>query len=139
MERLDNLANSTTPLIPHNENPVLEPESDNSPATVMGQCYSAFEPRIAYRVMLGGRTHSRFYPKGTYWPFPIEKTLRAMEDRLMESLNIGPGVRILLDTGCGESYVAMHLVQRRRMRVHVHRSRRPSRPRDTTQHHEKET
>lgn len=114
----DDLANSTTPLIPQNESPVLEPELDNSPATVMGEHCSTFEPRIAYRVMLGGRTHFRFYPKGTYWPFTIEKALRAMEDRLMDSLNIEPGARILLDAGCGEGYVAMHLVQRRRMGLH---------------------
>ena len=115
---MDGLANSTTPLISQNESPELEAESENSPATVVGKDYGAFEPRLAYRVMLGGRTHFHLYSKGTYWPFPIEKALRAMEDRLMDSLNIEPGARILLDAGCGEGYVAMHLVQRRRMRVH---------------------
>lgn len=108
---------STTPLIPQNENSVSEPGTDNSPATVMGKYYSTFES-IAYRVMLGGRTHFGYYPKDTYWPFPIKKALRAMEDRLMDSLNIESGAGILLDAGCGEGYVAMRLAQRKRMRVH---------------------
>lgn len=111
-------ATSRTFLIPKNQRPVSEPETENSPATVMGKYYGSFMSRMSYRVMLGGRKHLGYYPKDTYWPFPIKKALRAMEDRLMDSLGVQPGGTIVLDAGCGEGHVAMHLARHGQMRVH---------------------
>lgn len=111
-------ANSRTFLIPKNQRPVSEPETENSPATIMGKYYGSFMSKMSYRVMLGGRKHLGYYPKDTYWLFPIKKALRAMEDCLMDSLGVQPGGTIVLDTGCGEGHVAMHLARHGQMRVH---------------------
>lgn len=111
-------ANSRTHLIPKNQRHVSEPETESSPATVMGKYYGTIESRLSYRIMLGGRRHFGYYRKDRYWPFPIKKALRAMEDRLINSLDVQPDAKIFLDAGCGEGYVAMHLARRGEMRVH---------------------
>ena len=41
--------------------------------------YESFESRIGYRLVLGATRHFRYYEKGTYWPFPVGRALRAME------------------------------------------------------------
>lgn len=109
-------ANSRTPLIPKNQIP--EPETDGSPAAIMGNYYRKIESRMGYRFILGGRRHFGYYRKDTSWPFPIKKALRAMEDCLMNSLDIPPGEALVLDAGCGNGYVAMHLAWHGQMRVH---------------------
>lgn len=51
-----------------------------------------------------------YYDQDTYWPFPINKALRAMEDQLFQSLGLSVGKQVL-DAGCGIGHVAIHLAQ----------------------------
>jgi sterol 24-C-methyltransferase len=72
--------------------------------------YASLESRIGYRFVLGGTRHFGFYARGTYWPFPIGKALRAMEDNLVGTLDLEQGSKVL-DAGCGAGYVAIHLAE----------------------------
>jgi len=72
--------------------------------------YTSLESRIGYRFVLGGTRHFGFYVPGTYWPFPIGKALRAMEDNLISTLGLEKGSKVL-DAGCGAGFVAIHLAE----------------------------
>ena len=106
-----------TPLIPESNRTISKPEKRDR-SSYMEDYYGAIGLRIGYKVMLGGRKHFGYYPRDTFWPFPIKKALRAMEDRLIDSLDIYSGGGIILDAGCGEGYVAMHLARHHQVRVH---------------------
>lgn len=73
--------------------------------------YATLESRIGYRLMLGGTRHFGFYTSGSYWPFPIGRALRAMEDHLIKNLDLEEGSRVL-DAGCGVGHVAIHLAKK---------------------------
>lgn len=73
--------------------------------------YASLESRIGYRFLLGGTRHFGYYETGSWWPFPINKALRRMEDHLFESLGLPAGATVL-DAGCGNGYVAMHMARR---------------------------
>lgn len=60
--------------------------------------------------MLGGTRHFGYYVPGTYWPFPINKALRNMEDHLIDTLNLKKESTVL-DAGCGVGHVAIHLAE----------------------------
>ena len=51
------------------------------------------------------------YDRDTYWPFPISKVLRAMEDQLFQSLRLSDGNKVL-DAGCGIGHIAIHLARK---------------------------
>ncbi|KAJ5910307.1 hypothetical protein N7504_004950 [Penicillium tannophilum] len=93
--------------------------------------YQSFESRIGYRLVLGGTRHFGYYEHDTWWPFPFSRALRAMEDKLAELLNLGPGARVL-DAGCGVSNVAIHLATKHGLKIqgidiidhHILKSRR---------------
>jgi len=72
--------------------------------------FNSIESRVGYRLVLGGTRHFGYYLVGTYWPFPISKALRAMEDQLLISLGLGTGSAVL-DAGCGVGHVAIHLAR----------------------------
>ncbi|KAH9215572.1 S-adenosyl-L-methionine-dependent methyltransferase [Leptodontidium sp. 2 PMI_412] len=72
--------------------------------------YEGLESRIGYQLVLGGTRHFGYYEPGTYWPFPIGKALRAMEDRLISNLGLEKGSKVL-DAGCGVGHVAIHLAK----------------------------
>ena len=72
--------------------------------------YLSLESRIGYRLMLGGTRHFGFYENDTYWPFPLTRSLRAMEDKLASTLALPRGAYIL-DAGCGVGHVALHLAK----------------------------
>jgi len=74
--------------------------------------YASLESRIGYRLVLGGTRHFGYYNADTYWPFPINRALRAMEDHLFDTLGLENGAQVL-DAGCGIGHVAIHLAQRR--------------------------
>lgn len=74
--------------------------------------YASLESRIGYRIILGGTRHFGYYEPGSWWPFPITKALRRMEDHLFESLGLPAGSTVL-DAGCGNGNVAMHLARRK--------------------------
>ena len=73
--------------------------------------YASLESRIGYRLVLGGTRHFGYYEKDKYWPFPINVALRAMEDHLFDTLGLQKGAQVL-DAGCGDGYVSIHLAQR---------------------------
>ena len=72
--------------------------------------YANLESRIGYRLVLGGTRHFGFYAQGSYWPFPVSRALRAMEDHLIASLALEKGSKVL-DAGCGVGHVAIHLAK----------------------------
>ena len=71
--------------------------------------YHSLESRIGYRLLLGGTRHFGYYEHDTWWPFPLSRALRAMEDKLAASLGLEQGSYVL-DAGCGVGHVAIHLV-----------------------------
>ena len=73
--------------------------------------YASLESRIGYRLVLGGTRHFGYYPSDTYWPFPISRALRAMEDHLFTALALPSGSTVL-DAGCGVGHVAMQLARK---------------------------
>jgi sterol 24-C-methyltransferase len=91
------------------------PSSDREPLIKanpsLHSYYTSLESRIGYRLFLGGTYHFGYYPSDTYWPFPIDGALRAMEDHLYSLLKLPSGARVL-DAGCGMGHVAMHLARR---------------------------
>lgn len=78
--------------------------------------YQSLESRIGYRLVLGGTRHFGYYEHDTWWPFPLGRALRAMEDRLAAVLDLGPGARVL-DAGCGVSHVAIHLASKHGLKI----------------------
>lgn len=90
------------PLI--NDNPLLQ------------SYYYSLESRIGYRFVLGGTRHFGYWDNDRYWPFPISKALRAMEDKLVEVLALPAGAQIL-DAGCGVGHVALHLAKKFDFRI----------------------
>jgi ubiquinone/menaquinone biosynthesis C-methylase UbiE len=73
--------------------------------------YESLESRIGYRFLLGGTRHHGYYEKDTFWPFPIGKALRAMEEKLFLALNLPEGSQVL-DAGCGVAHVALYMARR---------------------------
>ncbi|KAI0536829.1 S-adenosyl-L-methionine-dependent methyltransferase [Xylaria digitata] len=78
-------------------------------------CYS-LESRIGYRLFLGGTRHFGYYEKDTYWPFPLSRGLRNMEDKMAEAFSLPPGSKVL-DAGCGVGHVALRMAQTHKLRV----------------------
>ncbi|KAF2818146.1 S-adenosyl-L-methionine-dependent methyltransferase, partial [Ophiobolus disseminans] len=91
-----------------------EPLTNNNPK--LQSYYLSLESRIGYRLLLGGTRHFGYYEHNTYWPFPISRALRLMEDKLAETLNLSSGAHVL-DAGCGIGHVALHLAERYGYRI----------------------
>ncbi|KAI9787798.1 MAG: hypothetical protein M1816_007446 [Peltula sp. TS41687] len=92
------------PLNPHQE-PLINPNPS------LQSYYHSLESRLGYRFFLGGTRHFGYYPRDTYWPFPLNGALRAMEDHLYDALRLARGATVL-DAGCGVGHVAIHLARR---------------------------
>ena len=82
-----------------------------NPNQTLQSYYASLESRIGYKLVLGGTRHFGYYNEDTYWPFPINRSLRAMEDHLFNTLGLEQGAEVL-DAGCGVGHVAMHLAGR---------------------------
>lgn len=77
--------------------------------------YKKIESRVGYGLLLGGTKHFGFYgPDALPWNWP--QALRKMEDRLARTLGLPPGSNVL-DAGCGNGGVAVHLAQDYKLRV----------------------
>ena len=61
--------------------------------------------------MLRDTRHFGYYHRDTYWAFPINGALRAMEDHLFNSLRLGSDAQVL-DAGCGIGHVAFHMARK---------------------------
>ncbi|CAG8019716.1 unnamed protein product [Penicillium nalgiovense] len=114
----------------------MEPAKEDAQALIdsnpqLQSYYQSLESRIGYRLVLGGARHFGYYEHDTWWPFPLSHALRAMEDKLAESLNLGPGARVL-DAGCGVAHVAIRLAKKHGFKIqgidivdrHILKSRR---------------
>ncbi|KAI0026047.1 S-adenosyl-L-methionine-dependent methyltransferase [Xylariomycetidae sp. FL0641] len=107
----------TAPLI--NSNPQLQ------------SYYYSLESRIGYRLLLGGTRHFGYYDHDTYWPLPLSKGLRNMEDKMADALALPAGSQVL-DAGCGVGHVALHMAKKHGLRVeaidivdhHIYKARR---------------
>ena len=73
--------------------------------------YHRLESRIGYRLILGGTRHFGYYKPGTWWPFPINQALRAMEKQLYETLGLQKNA-LLLDAGAGVGNVAIYMAKK---------------------------
>ncbi len=115
--RLSSLLGKTAPVEarngPEDGSPLLisNQESHTNTDTPLQRYYASPESRIGYRLVLGGTRHMGFYDHDSYWPFPINKALRAMEDHLFHSLGLSAGARVL-DAGCGVGHVAIHMARK---------------------------
>ncbi|KAJ2892741.1 hypothetical protein MKZ38_009426 [Zalerion maritima] len=70
--------------------------------------YNSLESRLGYKLVLGGTRHFGYWERDTYWPFPINRALRLMEEKLFERLALPPGGRVL-DSGSGDGIVALEM------------------------------
>ncbi|KAL2266654.1 hypothetical protein VTJ83DRAFT_6006 [Remersonia thermophila] len=82
-----------------------------NPNPMLDQYYRSFESRIGYRLVLGDTRHHGWYEEGTYWPFPVGKALRRMEEKLFQALGLPEGSQVL-DAGCGVGHVALYMARR---------------------------
>ena len=78
--------------------------------TVSDYFYS-LESRVGYNLLLGGTRHFGYYDEGAYWPFPIGKALRRMEEYLYKTLGLKNDA-LLLDAGTGNGDVAVYLAKK---------------------------
>lgn len=78
--------------------------------------YQSLESRLGYRFVLGGTRHFGYWDHDTYWPFPVSKGLRAMEDKLAAALDLPKGAYVL-DAGCGVGHVALRMAKKHGLRV----------------------
>ncbi|KAK4041491.1 S-adenosyl-L-methionine-dependent methyltransferase [Parachaetomium inaequale] len=85
--------------------PLVEPDP------LLISYYESLESRLGYRLVLGGTRHFGYYEKGTYWPFPLGKALRAMEEKLFLALDLPSGSQVF-DAGCGVAHVALYMARR---------------------------
>ena len=68
------------------------------------------ESRIFYRLFLRGTKHFGYYPPGSRH-LSMLSAMRMMEDKLGTTLQLPPGSWVL-DAGCGEGNVAIHMATR---------------------------
>jgi len=73
--------------------------------------YNTLESRIGYQVFLGGTRHFGYYARGTWWPFPIDRALRTMEEYLYQTIGL-EGDALLLDAGAGICDVAIYMAKK---------------------------
>ncbi|KAK8106161.1 demethylrebeccamycin-D-glucose O-methyltransferase [Apiospora kogelbergensis] len=100
-----------------------EPKINSNPQ--LQSYYQSLESRVGYRLMLGGTRHFGYWDHDTYWPFPLSKGLRNMEDRMAEALALPAGSRVL-DAGCGVGHVALRMAKAHGLHVKAI---------DVTEHH----
>ena len=72
--------------------------------------YATRESRWGYRLFLSNTRHFGYYKSPHSWPFPIGRALRAMEQKLANTLALPPSARVL-DAGAGVADVAAFMAQ----------------------------
>lgn len=91
-----------------------KPVVNDNPA--LQSYYQSLESRIGYRLVLGGTRHFGYYEKDTSWPFPIGRSLRKMEEKLLQCLDLPKGSQVL-DAGCGVGHVALYMARQGGLRI----------------------
>lgn len=71
--------------------------------------FSKLESRWGYTLLLKGTKHFGYYPKGKE-NLTMAQAQKLMEDKLSEKLSL-PQNSLVLDAGCGEGNVAIHLAK----------------------------
>ncbi|KAI1081432.1 S-adenosyl-L-methionine-dependent methyltransferase [Whalleya microplaca] len=94
--------------LPSEESSEGKPQINSNPQ--LQSYYASLESRIGYRFLLGGTRHFGYWDHDKYWPFPLSRALRSMEDRLGEALALPSGSQVL-DAGCGVGHVALHMAK----------------------------
>lgn len=84
--------------------------SGNDMSRTVESYYSSHESRWGYQLLLGGRKHFGYYPKGGRW-ISNAQAMDNMEAELFKRLACPPGARVL-DAGSGEGAVALNLARR---------------------------
>jgi ubiquinone/menaquinone biosynthesis C-methylase UbiE len=83
----------------------------------IGDQYNSLESRLVWDWLCGGNRHFGYYPDpSTWWPFPLGVAHLRMQGKLLETLNLPPGARVL-DVGCGDGHVAIDLARRGRFKI----------------------
>jgi sterol 24-C-methyltransferase len=78
--------------------------------------FTNLESRLGYWLFLGNARHAGLWAKGTIWPFPLSKALRAMEEKLYMELGLANGSKVL-DAGAGSGIVAAYMAERGELQV----------------------
>jgi len=73
--------------------------------------YATRESRWGYQLFLSNTRHFGYYKSSRSWPFPISRALRAMEQRLADTLSLSSGAKVL-DAGAGVADVASFMAMR---------------------------
>jgi ubiquinone/menaquinone biosynthesis C-methylase UbiE len=82
----------------------------NTNAAGVKAYYRRRESRWGYRGLLKGVKHAGYYPEGKTAGLSLAQAQYLMEQQLGQNLGLSPGAKVL-DAGCGEGYVAIHLAQ----------------------------
>ncbi|CRG86493.1 hypothetical protein PISL3812_03499 [Talaromyces islandicus] len=85
-------------------------KSEDAAQQAIKAYYESQESRMGYKLVFGGTQHFGYYTQGTWSPFPIDKSLRRMEEKLIGWLALPAGSRIL-EGGCGVGHVALYLAK----------------------------
>jgi ubiquinone/menaquinone biosynthesis C-methylase UbiE len=72
--------------------------------------YASRESRWGYRLLLDGTRHYGYYPGGVGSGLTLGQAQRLMEKEIGKKLGLPGGAKVL-DAGCGEGHVAIHLSQ----------------------------
>jgi ubiquinone/menaquinone biosynthesis C-methylase UbiE len=82
----------------------------NPNETAVKQYYHRKESRWGYRFLLKGTKHYGYYPTGRRAGLSMAQAQRLMEREIGKNLNLPKGAKVL-DAGCGEGHVAIHITE----------------------------
>jgi len=91
------------------------PEPGSRPQQQVIEYFQRRESRWGYALLLDGSKHFGYYPPGSE-RIPMATAVRLMADRLGQALGLPAGA-LVLDAGCGEGGVALHLATTLGLRV----------------------
>ena len=76
----------------------------------MQEYYTSLESRLGYWILLGNARHCGLWEPNTYWPFPLSRAQRAMEEKLYHRLGLDKGSNVF-DAGAGSGLVAAYMAE----------------------------
>lgn len=95
----------------HRNRNLSEPSGPAFAMSTISRYYNKLESRIGYRLILGGTRHFGYYTSGTWWPFPIGKALRALEEYLYLTIGLKDDA-LLLDGGAGVCDIPIYMAKK---------------------------